>query len=66
MMEATDSLTSTSLIRNAKANDAQAWHRLVHAYGRRVYRWGRLAGLQPADASNIVQEVLRSVARKPA
>jgi len=56
--------TSTSLIRQAKANDADAWQRLVDLYGRRIYRWCRRANLQPADAGNVVQEVLRSVARK--
>lgn len=58
------SSTSRTLIRQAKANDADAWKRLVHAYSRRIYRWCRHGGLQPADASNVVQEVLRSVARK--
>lgn len=52
------------MIRKAKANDADAWKRLVHTYSRRIYRWCRRGGLQPADASNVVQEVLRSVARK--
>lgn len=58
------SSTSRTLIRQAKANDASAWQRLVHTYSRRIYRWCRQGGLQPADASNVVQEVLRSVARK--
>lgn len=58
------SSTSRTLIRQAKSNDADAWQRLVHTYSRRIYRWCRLSGLQPADASNVVQEVLRSVARK--
>jgi len=52
------------MIRKAKANDADAWQRLVQTYSRRIYRWCRRGGLQPADASNVVQEVLRSVARK--
>lgn len=56
--------TSTTLIRHAKQNDQQAWSRLVELYSRRIYRWCRRAGLQPADAGNVVQEVLRSVARK--
>lgn len=58
------SKTSTTLLRGAKANDAESWERLVRTYSRPVYRWCRRAGLQPADAGNIVQEVLRSVARK--
>ena len=58
------STTSRTMIRKAKANDADAWQRLVQTYSRRIYRWCRRGGLQPADASNVVQEVLRSVARK--
>ena len=56
--------TSTGLIRRAAADDDVAWRQLVQTYGRRVYRWCRRAGLQPADASNVAQEVLRSIARK--
>ena len=56
--------TSTGLIRRAAADDGGAWQELVHTYGRCVYRWCRRAGLQPADASNVAQEVLRAVARK--
>ncbi len=58
------STTSRTMIRKAKANDADAWQRLVQTYSRRIYRWCRRGGLQPADSSNVVQEVLRSVARK--
>lgn len=58
------SKTSSTLIREAKAKNADAWRDLVHLYSRRIYRWCRRAGLQPADAGNVVQEVLRSVARK--
>ena len=63
-VEGTSSRTSSGLIRRAQANEADAWQELVETYSRRVYRWCRRAGLQPADASNVVQEVLRSVARK--
>lgn len=58
------SKTSSTLIRRAKAQNPDAWRDLVDVYSRRIYRWSRRAGLQPADAGNIVQEVLRSVARK--
>ena len=58
------SKTSSTLIRNAKESNPEAWRDLVHLYSRRIYRWCRRAGLQPADAGNVVQEVLRSVARK--
>ena len=64
MYEGTTSRTSTGLIRRAKANDRDAWQQLVETYSRSVYRWCRRAGLQSADASNVVQEVLRAVARK--
>lgn len=56
--------TSPTLIREAKAENADAWRELVELYSRRIYRWCRRAGLQSADAGNVVQEVLRSVARK--
>ena len=58
------SATSTELLRQARANDQTAWQELVELYSRRMYRWCRRAGLQPADASNIVQEALQSVAKK--
>ena len=58
------SATSTELLRQAQANDQTAWQQLVELYSRRMYRWCRRAGLQPADASNTVQEALQAVARK--
>lgn len=58
------SKTSSTLIRNAQAQNPDAWRDLVQLYSRRIYRWCRRAGLQPADSGNVVQEVLRSVARK--
>jgi RNA polymerase sigma-70 factor (ECF subfamily) len=64
MLEGTASHTSPTLLRGAQSGDADAWTELVTVYGRRVYRWCRRAGLQPADAANVTQEVFRSVARK--
>ena len=58
------SATSTELLRQAQANDQTAWQQLVELYSRRMYRWCRQAGLQPADARNTVQEALQAVARK--
>ena len=58
------SATSTELLRQAQADDQTAWEQLVELYSRRMYRWCRRAGLQPADASNTVQEALQAVARK--
>jgi RNA polymerase sigma-70 factor (ECF subfamily) len=58
----TTSQTQLSVVRGAQANDASAWEALVRAYSRRIYRWCRMDGLQPADSANVVQEVLQSVA----
>jgi RNA polymerase sigma-70 factor (ECF subfamily) len=58
------SATSTQLLRDARACDPIAWERLVAVYSRRMYRWCRRAGLQAADAANVVQEAFGSVARK--
>lgn len=63
MFDGTASHTSTSLLREAQRGNDGAWQRLVEMYGRRVYRWCRRSGLQPEDASNVVQEVLRAVSR---
>lgn len=56
------SRTSSSLLRGAQAADEAAWTRLVDAYSRLIYRWCRRSGLQAADAADVVQDVLRSVA----
>ena len=58
------SATSTQLLRDARDCDPIAWERLVAVYSRRMYRWCRRAGLQAADAANVVQEAFGSVARK--
>ncbi len=58
------SVTSLELLRAAQGCDAEAWRHLVSTYSRRMYRWCRLAGLQTADAANVVQEALAAVARK--
>ena len=60
----TTSHTQLSVVRRAQANHADAWESLVRAYSRRIYRWCRLDGLQAADAANVVQDVLQSVALK--
>ncbi len=62
--EGTVSRTSASLLRAARDNDPAAWQRIVETYSRRMYRWCRQAGVPPEDASDITQEVFRSVARK--
>ena len=59
-----ESITSTTLLDAARRDQSDAWRRLVEQYSRRMYRWCRVAGLQPADAANVVQESFVAVARK--
>jgi RNA polymerase sigma-70 factor (ECF subfamily) len=59
----TESRTSYSLLERVRARDQAAWERLVTLYGPMVYGWCRRAGLQPADAADIGQEVFAAVAR---
>ncbi len=56
--------TSTSLLERVKAQDADAWRRLVELYGPAVYLWSRQSGLQAEDAGDVVQEVFSSVAAR--
>jgi RNA polymerase sigma-70 factor (ECF subfamily) len=51
------------LLRGAARDDRFAWERLVTTYSPMVYAWSRRAGLQPSDASDLVQEVMRNIAR---
>jgi RNA polymerase sigma-70 factor (ECF subfamily) len=55
--------TSTSLLERAKANDTQAWQRLVKLYGPTVYGWALRAHLSPEDAEDVGQEVFVAVSR---
>jgi RNA polymerase sigma-70 factor (ECF subfamily) len=53
----------TLLTRIRDGSDADAWREFVHLYGPVVYGFARKRGLQDADAADLMQEVLRSVAR---
>lgn len=55
-------LTSTSLLEKVKTQDQEAWRKLVNLYGPLVYGWCRRWGVQPSDASDIVQEVFQAAA----
>jgi RNA polymerase sigma-70 factor (ECF subfamily) len=56
--------TRASLIlRLPDAADALAWDEFTAVYAPLVYRLARRRGLQPADADDLVQEVLTAVAR---
>jgi RNA polymerase sigma factor (sigma-70 family) len=62
--DGTSGVTSTELLRAAQRYDAEAWRELVSTYSRRMYRWCRIAGLQPEDSANVVQDALAAAARK--
>jgi RNA polymerase sigma-70 factor (ECF subfamily) len=50
------------LLRLRDAADGQAWGQFVELYGPLIYGFARKHGLQDADAADVMQEVLRSVA----
>ena len=52
---------SDTLLERVRAQQPEAWGRLVRLYGPLVYRWSRQCGLQAADAADTVQEVFRAV-----
>jgi RNA polymerase sigma-70 factor (ECF subfamily) len=45
-----------------KAQDPEAWQRLVRLYGPLVYHWCRSSGLRAEDTADIVQDVFCAVA----
>jgi RNA polymerase sigma factor (sigma-70 family) len=53
----------TLLTRIRDGRDVEAWREFVQLYGPVVYRFARNRGLQDADAADLMQDVLRSVAR---
>ena len=54
---------ATLLVRLRDPHDDGAWGEFVQLYGPVVYGFARKRGLQDSDAADMVQEVLRSVAR---
>jgi RNA polymerase sigma factor (sigma-70 family) len=57
-------LTRASLLTRLRDNDdTAAWREFLDIYGPVVYGFARHRGLQDADAADLMQEVLRSVAR---
>ena len=53
--------TSSSLLERVKLQDGAAWQRLVQLYAPLIYHWARHNRVPAADASDVVQEVFRSV-----
>ncbi len=63
-MPASPPETRASLIlRLQNADDVTAWDEFVELYGPVVFRVATARGFQPADAENLVQEVLLAVAQ---
>jgi RNA polymerase sigma-70 factor (ECF subfamily) len=48
-------------VERVKAQDPEAWERLVDLYGPLVYRYCRQMGLPSQDTHDVVQDVFRSV-----
>src|SRR5262245_10227953 len=57
---ATDA-TSLSLLGRVRGNDRAAWDRFVALYQPVVRRWCERAGLQPADAADLTQDLFCSL-----
>lgn len=53
--------TSSSLLVQLKAGQPDAWQKLLDLYGPLVYYWCRKLGLQPADSSDVFQDVFSAV-----
>ena len=57
--------TSFSLLeRLRQPSDSAAWDRFVELYTPLLFYWGRRAGLQSADAADLVQDVFEVLLRK--
>jgi RNA polymerase sigma-70 factor (ECF subfamily) len=54
--------TASSLLERARAQEPDAWRRLVALYGPLVYHWCRGSSLGPEDVADVFQEVFRAVA----
>jgi RNA polymerase sigma-70 factor, ECF subfamily len=53
--------TSRSLLERVKANEADAWDRLIGLYAPLVYRWCRRFDLPDQEAADIFQDVFQAV-----
>jgi RNA polymerase sigma-70 factor (ECF subfamily) len=54
--------TSQSLLASARHGDAEGWRRLAQIYGPIIYGWARGCGCQSADAADVMQDSLASMA----
>lgn len=64
MAAGADSQTSTTLLRRLRQvpTDPSAWSEFVDRYGRMIYQWCRRWHLQQADAEDVTQNVLLTLA----
>jgi RNA polymerase sigma-70 factor, ECF subfamily len=54
--------TSLSLLERARAQEPDAWQRLLELYGPLVIHWCGRSGLRGEDARDVTQDVFRAVA----
>jgi RNA polymerase sigma-70 factor (ECF subfamily) len=59
-----DTTSPTLLARVRNTTDQAAWERFVQLYTPLLVQWSRKAGLNDADAADLVQEVLALLLRK--
>lgn len=52
-----------SMLRRVQAQEPEAWHVLVEAFGPVVHGWCRRAGLNASDAADVGQDVFQAVAQ---
>jgi RNA polymerase sigma-70 factor (ECF subfamily) len=57
-----DSTRASLLVRIRDPRDREAWGQFIEIYAPLIHQMARRSGLQDADASDLTQEVLRSVA----
>lgn len=56
-------VTSLTLLERARGNEPGAWDRLVGLYAPLVRHWCVAAGVQPADADDVTQDVFLAASR---
>lgn len=61
-MQESPATRASLLVRLRDVGDADAWREFVRLYAPIIYGFARKRGLQDADAADLMQEVLRSVA----
>jgi RNA polymerase sigma factor (sigma-70 family) len=62
-MEASPVTRASLLVRLRDRQDHEAWRQFVELYASLIYGYARKRGLQDADAADLMQDVLRAVAR---